>query len=282
MSDAFYNFVVFVCRHPFLVSSSPIVLHRDRIPLTGRVILAPNHLSEYDVPCLMHISPRNLDFVSVVELFRKPLVGWFFRNMNAFALDRSRVDPATTRTIFNRLEQDRAVVIFPEGHLRSPGKSVLSGGPFKSSLIRIAQLTGAPILPAVILGTRAYTRPASWLPMPPHPLCRRFWPAHPRSTRHRRIRNKSSAHHVLGQPPHRAPRRPALRQLRRRTGFQRHPRRCKQTTDRYTLNHRQPAMLLRRIVGNLAGAGAGLGRNDRRLEALHGVVDLGVDLRADQ
>jgi 1-acyl-sn-glycerol-3-phosphate acyltransferase len=165
MSDAFYNFVVFACRPAFRVSSSPIVLHLDRIPLTGRVILAPNHLSAYDVPCLMHISRRNLDFVSIVELFEKPLVGRFFRNMNAFALDRSRVDPATTRTILTRLEQDRAVVMFPEGHLRAPEKSVLAGGPFKSSLIRIAQLTGAPIIPAVILGTRVYWRSASWLPL---------------------------------------------------------------------------------------------------------------------
>jgi 1-acyl-sn-glycerol-3-phosphate acyltransferase len=165
LSDPFYNLTVFVCRPAFTISSSPIVLHADRIPRRNACIIAPTHLSAFDVPCLMAISPRNLDFVSIVELFRKPLLGWFFRNMNAFPLDRGRVDPATTRIIFDRLNNRRAVVMFPEGHLRPPNQSVLAGGPFKPSLIRIAQLTGVPIIPAVILGTGAYNKLPAWYPL---------------------------------------------------------------------------------------------------------------------
>jgi 1-acyl-sn-glycerol-3-phosphate acyltransferase len=165
VSDWYYNLVVFVCKPAFTISSSPIVLHRERIPHRGKVILAPTHFSEYDVPCLMAISRRNLDFVSIKELFRAPLMRWFFTNMNAFPLDRSRVDPATTRTILTRLEQGRAVVMFPEGRLRKPSESVLAGGEFKPALTRIARMSGAPILPCVILGTGAYQNPKAWLPL---------------------------------------------------------------------------------------------------------------------
>ncbi len=165
MSDPFYNLTVLVCKPAFTISSSPIVLHADRIPRRDACIIAPTHLSAFDVPCLMAISPRNLDFVSIVELFRNPLLATFFRNMNAFPLDRGRVDPATTRIIFDRLNNRRAVVMFPEGHLRSPVQSVLAGGPFKPSLLRIAQLAKVPIIPTVILGTGAYKELPAWYPL---------------------------------------------------------------------------------------------------------------------
>jgi 1-acyl-sn-glycerol-3-phosphate acyltransferase len=85
--------------------------------------------------------------------------------MNAFPLDRSRVDATTTRTILARLEQGRAVVMFPEGRLREPHESVLVGGSFKPALTRIARLSGAPIVPCVILGTGAYRRFEAWYPV---------------------------------------------------------------------------------------------------------------------
>src|SRR5688572_10495545 len=113
----------------------------------------------------MAVVRRNLDFVSITELFRSPLSAWFFRNMNAFPLDRSRVDAGTTRTILTRLEQERAVVMFPEGRLRKPSESVLAGGSFKPALVRIARMSGAPIVPCVVLGTGAYRRSNAWLPV---------------------------------------------------------------------------------------------------------------------
>src|SRR5436853_510115 len=97
MSDVFYNVVVFIGRFPLWVSSRPLVLHADRVPRKGGFILASNHNSAYDILILMRHTPRNLDFVSITELFARPLVGWFFHHMNAFPLERSRSDPRTVR-----------------------------------------------------------------------------------------------------------------------------------------------------------------------------------------
>jgi 1-acyl-sn-glycerol-3-phosphate acyltransferase len=166
MSDAFYKFVRFLGRPAFYLSASPIVLHADRLRnLSGAVIIAPNHLSPYDVPCLMAHAPRPLDFVSIVEVFRNPFVARFLGGMNAFPLDRSRVDPGTTRKILDRLERGRTITMFPEGRIRTAATSVLGGAPFNPSVTRLARLANVPIVPCVLLGTGAYARAAAWLPL---------------------------------------------------------------------------------------------------------------------
>lgn len=165
MSDAFYRLVRYIGRPAFARSSRPVYLHTGRVPATGPVIVAANHLSPYDIPCLMDAIDRPLDFVSIVEMFRNPLVAWFFRNMNSFALDRRRADPATTRIILDRLRRGRAVAMFPEGHIPPPEESMLTGGPARWSIIRLARLAGSPIVPAVILGTGVFSRPAAWKPV---------------------------------------------------------------------------------------------------------------------
>lgn len=165
MGDRFYNWVVRIGRPAFTVSSSPVVLHRDRAQRRGAYILASTHASAYDVPCLMAHAPRPLDFMSITELFRRPLVRWFFKSMNTFALDRSRRDAPTVRTVLDRLGRGRVVAMFPEGRIPRPEDSVLRGGELKSGVAGLAQLGGVPIVPCVVLGTGAYARFASWLPL---------------------------------------------------------------------------------------------------------------------
>ena len=166
MSDMFYNLIRSVGRPVFWLSSSPTVLHADRLKATaGAMILAPNHLSPYDVPCLMASTPRKLDFVSVAEFFRNPLSGWFLRSMNAFPLDRGRRDAAATRKILERLERGRTVAMFPEGQIRTAESSALTGGAFKGSVTRLARLADVPIMPCVVLATGAFARPSAWLPL---------------------------------------------------------------------------------------------------------------------
>jgi 1-acyl-sn-glycerol-3-phosphate acyltransferase len=165
MSDFMYRWVVRVCRPAFTVSSSPVVLHRERLPLSGACVVAPTHRSAYDVPCLMKESPRALDFVSITELYRNPFVAAFFTSVNVFPLDRSRPDSPTVRIILDRLNRGRAVVMFPEGRIRGPEESVLNGGDIKPGVARIAHLADVPVIPCVMLDTGLYARPSSWLPV---------------------------------------------------------------------------------------------------------------------
>jgi 1-acyl-sn-glycerol-3-phosphate acyltransferase len=164
MSDAFYKFVRFVGRPAFWVSSRPVVLHAERLDVPGPLLIAPNHLSPYDVPCLMASTRQLLDFVSIVELFRNPLTRGFLTRMNAFPLDRGRVDAATTRRILDRLARGRKVVMFSEGQIRTAATSLLAGGSFKPTVARLVSMAGVPVVPCVMLGTGAYARSGAWLP----------------------------------------------------------------------------------------------------------------------
>jgi 1-acyl-sn-glycerol-3-phosphate acyltransferase len=165
MSDIAYYVVWQFCVPAFWTSSSPVVLHRDRLKRKGAYLLAPTHLSPFDVSCLMAIAPRNLDWVSITEAFRNPLVALLYGSVNTFPLDRSRPDSPTVRIILDRLKRGRVVAMFPEGNIRTWETSVLTGGNFKPGIARIAQLSGAPVIPCVIVGTDAYYKFKSWFPL---------------------------------------------------------------------------------------------------------------------
>jgi 1-acyl-sn-glycerol-3-phosphate acyltransferase len=165
VSDLAYSIVWHIGMTAIWPSSRPVVLHRDRLDRPGSYILAPNHLSPFDVACLMAISPRNLDWVSITEVFRNPLIALFYGSVNAFPLDRSRPDSPTVRIILDRLKRGRVVAMFPEGKIRTMETSVLTGAPFKPGIARIAQLADVPVIPCAIVGTAAYSRVRSWLPI---------------------------------------------------------------------------------------------------------------------
>ena len=148
----------------FWVSTRPTFLHRERARMAGGYILAANHLSPYDVPCLMAASPRDLDFVSIVEMRRKPLVRMLFTAMNAVFLDRGRVDAATTRQVLRKLAAGRVVAMFPEGGIRREHESVLAGGPINPGVAKLAQAARVPIVPCAILDSGVMSRFTSWLP----------------------------------------------------------------------------------------------------------------------
>jgi 1-acyl-sn-glycerol-3-phosphate acyltransferase len=165
MSDAFYRAVRFVGRSAFAVSGRPVVIGAEHTDRAGAYLLAANHQSPYDVPLLIRHGRRQIDFVSSVEVFRHPLVAWFYGSMNAFPLDRSRPDSPAVRRILDRLSQGRCVGIFPEGGFRRGRASVVHSLRTRPGAGRIARLANVPIVPAVLIGTGGYSRPGAWLPL---------------------------------------------------------------------------------------------------------------------
>ncbi len=165
MSDWFYRTFRLVGRHALWVSADASVSGAKNIPERGGCLIAATHTSPYDVPILIRHVPRLLDFVSIVEVFRIPVVGWFYGNMNAFPLERARADAATTRTILARLAAGRVVVMFPEGRLRRGKDSVVRTGSIRPGLGRLVKLAGVPVIPAVIVNSAAYAKPRAWLPL---------------------------------------------------------------------------------------------------------------------
>ena len=117
------------------------VLNTDK-PL----IVAPNHRSYIDPPLMNAVSPEPLVFLAKKELFEGRLKNWFFRNLNAIPVDRSRADFNALNEAIERIKRGCKVCIFPEGR-RAPENGFLKPKP---GVGYIAVKTGVPIVPVYI------------------------------------------------------------------------------------------------------------------------------------
>lgn len=133
---------------------------RDRVPRRGPLLLVSNHISFTDPPLLGVASPRQVEFMAMVELFRHPLLAQLVRAVGSFPVDRSRVDHTAAREAIRRLRAGRCIAVFPEGGIRMTERSVLGGDPhIKPGVEMLALLGNAPILPVIIRDSR---KPYAW------------------------------------------------------------------------------------------------------------------------
>lgn len=137
---------------------------RDHVPLSGPCLLAPNHISHFDPPLIGIAAKRPTDWMAMQELFINPLSACIMRGIGAFPVGREKFDRAAVRTALERLRAGRLVGVFPEGGIRAGATSVLEGAPLKPGVSGLAQMTQAPVVPCVIIGSDALYTPSRWLP----------------------------------------------------------------------------------------------------------------------
>ena len=122
--------------------------HEDRFPRTGPVLMTPNHLSLLDGPLLGAIAPRMLHQLGKIEVFGG-LQGMILRRIGQIPVDRSAYDVLAVRQSIKVLRDGRVLNIYPEG-TRGPGDF----SRIRIGVAYLAMVTGAPILPVALLGTR--------------------------------------------------------------------------------------------------------------------------------
>jgi 1-acyl-sn-glycerol-3-phosphate acyltransferase len=120
----------------------------ERVPPTGPVVMAANHVGWLDGPLLAICSPRPVHALTKDEMFAGPL-GSFLIASGQIPLDRFHVDLRAIRTAVRTLEAGAAVGVFPEG-ARGPGEMTSP----RSGAAYLALVTGAPVVPVSFLGTR--------------------------------------------------------------------------------------------------------------------------------
>jgi 1-acyl-sn-glycerol-3-phosphate acyltransferase len=148
----------------FRVIFSTRVSGCDLVPRSGGLLVVCNHISWADPPMLAVALPRPVEFMTMVEVFRIPVVGALARQFT-FPIDRSRPDAGAAREAVRRLRAGHCVGLFPEAGIRLTEKSVLGGQPeFKPGAGLIALLGGAAILPVVVRDTRKPYMLRNWLP----------------------------------------------------------------------------------------------------------------------
>ncbi len=124
------------------------VVHKERFPMEGPVIVSINHTSYWDVPLVAALMPRKLHYMAKRDLFDIPVLGGFMKWAGAFPVSRDKGDIGAIRTALEVLSEDKVVAIFPEG------RRVLKGMKHsaKPGVALIAEKSGAPILPVAIGG----------------------------------------------------------------------------------------------------------------------------------
>ncbi|MBF8376392.1 1-acyl-sn-glycerol-3-phosphate acyltransferase [Alicyclobacillus mali] len=120
----------------------------QRLPRQGGVVLASNHLSNFDPPLLGILVPRYIRFMGKAELFRMPMLRRLFLTLGGFPIERGRVDRRAIRTAIDVLQRGTCLVMFPEGHRSRTGKL----GPLQPGIASIARKAGAIIQPVGIRG----------------------------------------------------------------------------------------------------------------------------------
>ncbi len=124
------------------------VIGQERIPRTGRLLFAVNHVSAIDPFVVGSHVPRVLYFMAKKELFEHPLLAPLVRFYNCIPIDRAEFSLSSMRRIESLLQQDDAVLLFPEGTRTKTGRLL----PLKQGVAMIAARNHADIMPVYIDG----------------------------------------------------------------------------------------------------------------------------------
>ena len=165
-----------VMLHRLRPGAAAIVRHRwdlsvrgaERVPLTGPVVVAANHIGFMDGPLMAIVSPRPVHLLAKHEMYHGAL-GRFLSASGQIPVERRGADPAAVKTALRVLRDGGAVGVFPEG-TRGAGEVER----VKPGAAYLAMATGATIVPLVFLGTRLPGGSNNSVPPPGSPFVLSF------------------------------------------------------------------------------------------------------------
>ena len=147
----FYDFVKITSAIPLLLWYRPKIVYEggEKIRVKKRALIIANHIGLTDpIYVMLGIWYRRIRFVCMKEFWEKPVSRAFFKACMCIPIDRENVGIDTFREITDSLREEKAVAIFPGGHVDTVGDDV---GAFKSGMILMAIKGSAPILPVVLV-----------------------------------------------------------------------------------------------------------------------------------
>lgn len=140
----------------WLILTVPIRLYwrvrvtgREHLPKRGGAILASNHQSGLDPVVVGGLVPRPIYWLAKIEYVITPKVAWFFRSVGVIPVNRDAPEHVALEKAAEAIASGRLFGIYPEG-TRSPDGRIYRG---YTGVARIAEMTGAPVIPVGVMNT---------------------------------------------------------------------------------------------------------------------------------
>jgi 1-acyl-sn-glycerol-3-phosphate acyltransferase len=124
----------------------------DRVPQTGGVVLAFNHFSWIDIPCVGYASPRNLYFLAKIEAHRVPGLGELIRLFGTLSVRRGESDRDAVRRMREVVREGGALGVFAEGTRQQSGVP----GHVQPGAAMVALQEDVPVVCAAIHGSQTW------------------------------------------------------------------------------------------------------------------------------
>ncbi|HEY4065452.1 MAG TPA: MFS transporter [Burkholderiaceae bacterium] len=122
----------------------------EHIPTAGAALLVCNHVSFVDPVLLMAASPRPIHFIMDHQIFRMPVLGWFFKLVKAIPIAPQREDPVAYERAFAMarevLDDGELLCIFPEGSITRDGEIA----EFKGGVMKLLETNPVPVVPLAL------------------------------------------------------------------------------------------------------------------------------------
>lgn len=156
----FYTCLKTFFRIIFGILFRPIVRGRENVPGNGGMIMAANHLSNWDPPMAGTYMPRPVAYMAKEELFRPAVAGAVIRSLYAFPVKRGAADRSAIKTALSVLKQGLCLGVFPEGTRSRDGRL----GRAESGVALLAAMGRVPVVPTAIIGTNRIFQNGGLLP----------------------------------------------------------------------------------------------------------------------
>lgn len=142
----------------FLICGTRITIRgAENIPKDRPVLFVSNHRSYFDIFAAVAFTPvKNVGFIAKRELGTYPILGWWCMALNALFLDRDDLKQEL-KVILEAISWVKSgstsMWICPEG-MRNRNDDPLNILEFKEGSLKIAEKSGAPVVPVAFTGTR--------------------------------------------------------------------------------------------------------------------------------
>jgi 1-acyl-sn-glycerol-3-phosphate acyltransferase len=151
--EPLYRLIELLLRRPLHSAFRWKIEGLDRLPKSGPVLLASNHLSYLDPLCLAyvaHSAGRRARYLAKAELWRTRPGAWAMNTLKHIPIERGTSDAGGALGMSaDALGEGRFLVVFPEGTL-SKDFDPMAG---RTGVARLAKAAGVPVTPVGLWGT---------------------------------------------------------------------------------------------------------------------------------